>query len=387
MMALIGVGVGLAGGIGVAAVHDRIPVSVERNGPVDPIVNEAIAQARGLQKSGKLEQAATVFTTYAQQGYPVAMFHAAIAYANGWGLGRDLDKARQLLLRAVQYSFDYRGEAAYELGRLYQRSFGPDCNRIAVEWFHRALDWQYAKAHIRLARHYERGIGVEADIERSLHHYRQAIELGFESAAISFARTLLKGRFGVEADPAGADALAERAIASLRLKAARGIGTAAKLLGRLYRDGEFVDRDFAEARRWFERAAELKVAGGMHDLAHLLLDKFKVKKREREALAWLRRAAAIGHGGSMTALGRFHLTEKYGLARSGAVDWLKRGVDAGHPGAMEELARLRAEGQLVEQDTDLAIRLAEQGARKGHEGSKSLLRKLRAQTKKTPANG
>lgn len=349
-----------------------------RSAPIDPVVAEAIKQARGLQKLGQWEEAATTFEHYAHQGYPTAMFHTAKAYGRGWGVAPDLEKSRQMLLRAVQFQFPFRGEAAFELGRLYQRAKGKDCNRIAVEWFLRALEWDYKKAHVQLAAHYERGLGVERDLDQAIVHYREAAKAGYESASIRFARALKKGRFGMTPDPERAQYLAIRAIAALEKKAAGGSGSAAKMLGRLYRDGEFVEANLETAERWLRRSSQLGDTGGMHDLANLILATSQEKKAHQEALGWLRRAAGLGHGGAMTALGRLHLKEDHGLQRTEAVAWFKKGVEAGHAGSMEELARLCAEGRLVPKDLDGALKLARKGAALGHAGSKTLLKDLLA---------
>ncbi|WP_282604566.1 tetratricopeptide repeat protein [Pelagibius sp. Alg239-R121] len=352
--------------------------AVEKNAPVDPQVTEAIKQARGLQKLGKWQEAATTFERYAHEGYPTAMFHLAKAYSRGWGTERDLEKSRQMLLRAVQYQFPFRGEAAYELGRLYQRSKGKDCSRIAVEWFMRALEWDYRKAHVQLAMHHERGLGVARDVDQAVIHYREAALAGYESASIRFARALQKGRFGMTPDPKRAQFLASKAIEALKDKAANGSGSAAKMLGRLYRDGEFVETNLIVAARWLRHASHLGDAGGMHDLANLMLATDDAAKASQEALGWLHRAADLGHGGAMTALGRLHLKEDHGLRRKDAAAWFKKGVEAGHGGSMEELARLCAKGQLVPKDLEGAIKLARRGTALGHLGSKTLLKDLLA---------
>lgn len=351
---------------------------VARSAPIDPVAAEAIKQARGLQKLGQWQQAATTLELYAHQGYPTAMFHTAKAYSRGWGVAPDLEKSRQMLMRAVLFEFPFRGEAAYELGRLYQRSKGTDCNRIAVEWFLRALEWDYKKAHVQLAVHYERGLGVERDLDEAVIQYREAAKAGYESASIRFARALKKGRFGMTPDPERAQYLAGKAIVSLKKKAADGSGSAAKMLGRLYRDGEFVEANFETSEQWLRRSSQLGDTGGMHDLANLILARSENEKSQQEALGWLRRAADLGHGGAMTALGRLHLKQDYGLKRDAAVAWFKKGVEAGHAGSMEELGRLCARGVLVPKDLDGALKLARKGAALGHTGSKTLLKDLLA---------
>ena len=94
----------------------------------------------------------------------------------------------------------------------------------------------------------------------------------------------------------------------------------------------------------------------------------------------MRRAAESGHGGAMTAMGRFHLASKYKLKPLGAVPWFEQGIEAGHGGSMEEMAQLYAEGKIVKRNTAEAIRLAKLGARIGHSGSERLLSKLTNQS-------
>lgn len=344
--------------------------------PADPLVTEHLSQARGLQKLGKWSEAAEIIERYAHQGYPRALFHHGKILSRGWGVKPDLEQGRLALLRAVQFKFSLRGEAAFELGRLYQRSSGPDCNRIAVEWFLKALDWGYEKAHVQLAMHFTRGVGVEQDQKRALHHYEGAAQAGFEAVSLKYARILLKGRYGVKKDPERAQALAERAIAALKAKARSGSGSPAKTLGRLYRDGEFVDRSKEKAFYWFRHASHLGNPGAMHDLANLLLTGKPKTKATSEAIGWLKRAAEAGHGGAMTKLGRLHLKEQHGLKKAGAVAWFRQGVKAAHAGAMEELARICAEGKLAPMDMAGALKLARRGSSLGHTGSKTLLQAL-----------
>ena len=360
----------------------RVP-ELGKTPPLDPVVTEHLNQARGLQKLGKWHEAGEIIERYAHQGYPRALFHHAKILTRGWGVAPDLEKARLALLRAVQFKFSLRGEAAYELGLLYQRASGPDCGRIAVEWFLKALDWGYKKAHVQLAKHFSRGIGVDQDLARAALHYDAAAKAGFEAVSLKFARLLQKGANGIEKDPERAIVLAESAIASLKVKARSGSGSSAKTLGRLYRDGEFVRRSTDKAFYWLRHASHLGNPGAMHDLANLLLAGKRPEKSALEAIGWLKRAAEAGHGGAMTKLGRLHLAEKFGLKDTGAVAWFKRGVEAAHAGAMEELARICAEGKLAPKNMDGALKLAKRGSKLGHTGSKTLLRELLAQAAKS----
>lgn len=370
---LLGAVFGVAGAVALSS--DTTPVTAKSE-RIDPTIEEMIKQARGLQKVGRWEAAADILTQLANDGHPVALFHLGRAYKNGWGVEADLDQSRLIFMEAVRYSFAFRGETAYELGRLFQRSSGEHCAGIALQWFLKSLEWDYPKAHVQLAKHYERGIGAERDLNAAFHHYEQAAIAGYPSSTINYARILLTGRYGLTPDPDRARFWAERAIAGLEQKARDGSASSAKTLGRIYRDGEFMAADRSLAGDWFLRSANLGDAGAMHDLAQMLLTGAPNEENTAEALKWLRLAATAEHGGALTALARLHLNRKHGLEPDEAVTLLERGVAVGHPGAMQELARLFAEGGLVLQDRQKAIELARKGADRGHQGSTSLLEKL-----------
>ena len=349
---------------------------VVKSVPTDSAALEEIKQARGLTRLGKLEDAAEILERHAKQDHPLAIYYLARAYRNGWGVPADLDDSRNLYLRAVQYDFEHRGQSAYELGRLYLLAEGEDCARIAREWFQKALIWQNTKAHFQLAKLYERGIGGPPDVDLALFHYEAAAESGYEAATIKFARVLRDGRYGVPQQPEKAQTLADLAIDLLERKASTGSASAAKFLGRLHRDGDFVPPSYDRAEYWLETAANLSDTGAMHDLARLMLSRIGDDEAAPRAIGWLKRAGETGHGGALTTLGRLHLKEKHGLPKTDAVSWFEKGVAAKHGGAMEELARLYADGELVPKDLGKAYDLARKGSAIGHKGSKTLLDQL-----------
>lgn len=376
--ALLGAVFSVAGAVALSGPSESHSGKSER---IDPTIEERIKQARGLQKMGNWTAAADLFTALADEGHPVALYHLGRLYKNGWGVEPDPERARAIFLEAISYRFAYRGETAYELGRLFQRSSGEKCAAIALQWFLKALDWDYTKAHVQLAKHYERGIGTERDLNLAFHHYEQAAIAGYPSSTINYARILLVGRYGLTPAPEKARFWAGRAMSGLEQKARDGSASSAKTLGRIYRDGEFVEVNAERARDWFMRSANLGDAGAMHDLAQMLLAEPATDEDVDEALQWLRLAGNAEHGGALTALARLHLKERYGLQAKGAVTLLERGVEAGHPGAMQELGRLYAEGLHVAQDSAKALELAAKGANRGHQGSARLLKQLQEMDK------
>lgn len=362
---------------------DRESILV-KSAPHDPEVNEMISQARALQKKGELENSLVTFEKYAMRGHPVAMYHVGRAYARGWGTKPDLDKARHFFLLAAGYSFAYRAETAFELGRLYQRAIGPECNELAISWFLKSLQWNYFKAAVQLAIHHEKGLGTPQNMARAIHYYKIAASHGSEQALLKYARVVLTGRYGVKADPEHAYTLVNRALDSLLQRARNGSAGSSKQLGRLYRDGELLPLDNEQAKYWLLHAAQLGNTGGMHDYAMLILSISDKPAAHQEALEWLRHAADKAHGGAMNVLGKFHLSEQYGLKKAGAVAWFKMGIDVSHGAAIEQMAKLYLNGDLVEKNIEAAVKLLEKGVSLGHSGSERLLKRTQKSQAEKP---
>lgn len=347
-----------------------------------PVALKAISDAKKLARKSKWTDAATLLREHAVYGNPEVLYEFGRMLSNGWGTPRDLDKAREKLLLAVQHDFPKRANTAYELGRLYQKSSGPDCHRIAFEWFSKAARWGHAKAHAELGRHYARGIGVQKDLNAALTHYQNAADLGSASALLAFANLLAKEK---KQDNINIDAkqLIADAIPLLETEAAGGRASSAKVLGRLYRDGLFVTADPALAQRWLRRSAHLGDTGGMHDLAQMLLRSGTNEDKLPEALEWLHTAAKRGDGSALTALGRLHVNSRYDLPSNEAIGFFERGVKAGHPGAMTELAEIYLEGDLAHSNRKRARELTTRAAALGHKGAKALLRRIERDALKT----
>jgi len=357
-----------------------------KSAPIVAEIKEQLDQARALQKQGKLLESAEIFEQFALQGYPDAMFFLAKAHEKGWGVPPDLEKARSYLLNAVTYDFSYRGESAYQLGRLFQKSAGPNCHTIAVDWFIKALEWNYLKASLSLGTHFEKGLGVEQNFERAIYYYEIASNEGIAIAALKHARLILLGKYGINKDKELGEELVALAVAQLTKEALGGKASSAKTLGRLYRDAKLIsppseiDRQ-EKTIKWFRLASDLGDAGAMHDLARYLLF-IDENKHQEQALVLLTKSAKKGHGGAATALGRMHLKQQYGLKEKGAVSWFEKGVKAEHTGSYKELAVLYFEGKLIDQDLNKAILLVQKGANRGDASSKRLLNKFLKRQKK-----
>ncbi|MGE0712455.1 MAG: serine/threonine-protein kinase [Planctomycetota bacterium] len=185
----------------------------------------------------------------------------------------------------------------------------------AVVWLRRAADAGSADALANLGVLLSQGKGTPRDPAAANECYRRAAEQGSLLGMRVWAARLWDGD-GVAADPEAGVALARRA-------AERGDAPAAELVGTAYATGKGAPVDRDEAERWLERAAR------------------------------------GGRGEAMGKLGQLYLEGvtpgKPDHAR--ALEWLKKGVAAKDPDATFRLGKMVYDGNGVEQNHGLGVRL------------------------------
>jgi uncharacterized protein len=91
-----------------------------------------------------------------------------------------------------------------------------------------------------------------------------------------------------------------------RRAADQGLAAAQNILGQLYRDGEGVARDYAEANRWYRLAADQGNMNAQLSLGDLYRDGIGVAQDHSEAARWYRLAADGGNG-----VAQFDLADLY----------------------------------------------------------------------------
>lgn len=352
---------------------------------VHPIVARETAAALTLQKQGKWLAAADILSKNSIANHPNAKLAYAFQLSRGWGVKRDLDAARDLLIQATQYDFAGRANAAYELGKLYKFSRGPDCQTIAFNWFSKSLKWGKQKAHLELGKAHARALGVPKNIALARHHYKAAALNGSPSAALSLVKVIYKNNKNKQG-AAQARAALKQFLPLIEAAANKGQSQAARSLARLYATNSVVKADISKAIFWYEKASHAGDRAAMHDLAILALKQDKLPFAEEKIIDLLKTSANLGYSGAMTALGRLHLEQFFNLPQKDAIAWFLKGIATGHPGSMEEMAQLYLKGKIVPKNKQAALELASQGAKLKHKGSIKLLLKIQSTSPELSSN-
>ena len=137
-------------------------------------------------------------------------------------------------------------------------------------------------------------------------------------------------------------------------------------LGVMYRDGEGVPQDEAEAVRWFRLAAEQGLAVGQSNLGLMYAEGRGVPQDDAEAARWNRLAAEQGHASAQFNLGLMYATGR-GVPQDDAeaVRWYRLAADQGNALGQYNLGVMYRDGEGVPQDEAEAVRwfrlAAEQG--------------------------
>ncbi|HEY9173197.1 MAG TPA: tetratricopeptide repeat protein [Verrucomicrobiae bacterium] len=163
-------------------------------------------------------------------------------------------------------------------------------------------------------------------------------------------------------------------VATIQTRAAQGEATAQRQLGALYAEGHRMKQDYAEAAKWYRRAAEQGEAGAQTALGELHEAGQGVARDEAEAARWYRLAAEQGY-----APAQYNLAVLYAVGRGVPLDqrealrWYERAAEQGDPLAQYNLGMRYLEGKGVSPDRVAAwkwLTLAAEGAAGGLEDAR-----------------
>ena len=160
-----------------------------------------------------------------------------------------------------------------------------------------------------------------------------------------------KGLNGYENGKDSAAQISQADIEKLKRDAEAGDAEAQADLGVCYALGRGVKRDDREAVKWFRKAAEQGYAYAQSMLGRCYADGQGVKQDYREAVKWIRKAAEQGNASAQFNLG-VHYADGQGVKQDygEAVKWYRKAAEQRHAGAQYNLGVCYYMGQGVIED-------------------------------------
>ena len=217
------------------------------------IVTRVIAQVSDYEKANLAFNRGDYKTSYnlirplAKKGFAQAQYSLGIMYEKGKGVDLNLKKAKKWFQLSAQQGIS---KAQFKLGLVYRNGQGGEKNYSkAIKWWEIASNRGNANAQINLGLMFENGLGVPQDYNKAIRLYSLAAGAG-NTKAQKYLNSLL----------------------NKKVEAQINFG-----LGVRFENGQGVVRDYNEAIRWYNLAANLGFDKGK-EKRDLLLSKMKNSK-------------------------------------------------------------------------------------------------------------
>lgn len=331
---------------------------------------------------------------------PVTGFILGTYYSEGKGLGKDIQKGKDLLQQAADGGFSYAGLNLAILQQQNGEAFLPELNKaknegnskagilLADYYLLQANDpqkmneareiYQYLAnkgdrdAQLKLAFLYDRGLGGEANIERAEQLYTESAEQGQPLAQFLLGHLYQMGRIGKEPDYNAAKKWYEmakkqynpaavalgfiydtveddylHAAVNYQIAADKNNAIGALNLGLIYEYGKGMPVDNVKAMHYYQAAADKGVSKAMSQMAGIYFR----NNDKKQAVYWYEKAATLGDENAQYHLG---LLSEAGVGVNldfkQALKFYQASADQGNQKAQLALARMYQYGSGVTKD-------------------------------------
>jgi len=142
----------------------------------------------------------------------------------------------------------------------------------------------------------------------------------------------------------------------------------------MYYRGAGVKQDYAEAVRWYRKAAEQGNLWGQNALGSMYQLGMGVKQDYAEAVKWFRKSAKQGNASAQNLLGKaYALGTGVKKNYTEAVKWYRKAAMQDYADAEYKLSVMYSKGQGVKRDLGAAARWRQMAAEQGHAEAQALL--------------
>lgn len=318
------------------------------------------------------EEAARWFLKAAEQGNISAQYSLGQMYYHGTGVTQDEAEALKWYQKAAEQG---SADAQKDLGDIYRRRYTfRDYGSKAREWYRKAAEQGNAEALIMLGIMCENGEGAAENYSEAAEWYRKAAEQGDAKAQCRLGDLYMSGE-GVGRDYEEAARWYGKAVSKegieflsgdeewLYMAVVRNDPEAMSNLASSFQNGYSGIKDYAEARKWYLKAAELGNVPSMRVLGYFYLNGEGGPQDKAEGLKWIRKAAELGDSGAQESLGEMYEEGKIvSHAYAEAFIWYSKAAAGGNWTAREKLKDPIFElyfKAIRQNDADAQFRLAE----------------------------
>jgi len=285
-------------------------------------------------ENGEKEKAADCFLSAANNGHALAQAAISYMYISGYAVP---ETETDVFTFAEKAADQGESKGQFLLGYCYEQGLGVDIDyEQAAHWYRKAKQEEPA-AKLRLGFLYRSGEGVAQDYKESLTLFSEV----YNSDSISYS------------------------------------ASAAYYIGQMYADESWLDKDVETAVEWYQKAGEKGLADGWNARAYHYYAGDGVKKDYNEAFRCSENAANLGD-----VVGKFNLSWLYiaglGVEQNtmAGIDWLQESAEQGYINAQIQLALFYYEGEHIGQNYNEAAKWFRRASEQGNERAAEYLQEM-----------
>ena len=244
-------------------------------------------------------------------------------------------KLGELYIHGNGVSIDFR-KGAFWLGEAVKQGY-----ELAFNLLSQKAGEGISECQSRLGFLYFYGEGVEIDRARGFQLLERAYRKKYPEAEYFFGGLFMIGLGSLIPKDL------RKGLGLIKKAARKGIPDANAKLGYIYFSGEYgIEKDYQEARYWYEQAAKLNHLSGYYNLGLIYQNGLGVEKDVHKAVFWHEKAVKQGYPESQYELGRLYLYSIPGKEKEGS-DLIFQAADKGFEPAVALLNKVVEFGKLL----------------------------------------
>jgi TPR repeat protein len=327
------------------------------------------------------------FITFNSKRTTNSTYNLATCYEYGLGTNKDSIQAFDRYLKAAKKGHIM---AMNKVAQCYAIGYGTiQSTEESSKWFEKSLRKGSAEELLEVGWQYEIGNRLIQDYAQAMKCYTAAAKKGFAAAQMKVGDCYMIGTCGVQKNTA-------EAANWYQMAANQGDGEATEILqllsnkptsrdiNRWYQTGDKyyhgnngVKIDYAEAIKWYRKAALMGHADAQNDFGFCYDNGRGLNEDDVEAVKWYRKAAEQGIADAQNNLGN-RLYNGQGIIKNyaEAAKWYRKSAENGNQNAQYNLGWCYQYGQGVTKNLTEAKKWYQKAADKGYESAKKKLVEL-----------
>ena len=237
-----------------------------------------------------------------------------------------------------------------QLGLWYLHGVGTEQNnKLAVEWFEKAAEQDYASAFGNIGDLYIKGLGVEVDNQRAVQYYKEGADRKHYGCQYRLGKCYLKG-IGVDVDK-------DLAFSLFMDSSLQGYAPAMFALYLCYLNGWGTEKDENDAIKYLKKATKEKHAKSCYILASYYQEGKYVENNEQKSLKLYIDSAKRGYAPAQEKLGDIYRQGLFGKEESPkkSFKWYLKAAEQGRASAQFYVGYFYASGYGIKKDEKLAF--------------------------------